>query len=137
MPGVSYLEKVNSELLTYHNNPVFSYEEFGFIDGAGDGANASIIDCTCLGASGGASKQLRLQAFDNDSNSVVFQLWFGDTREAVEAAIADQDPAEIIMMSGSSTDFTMPISAKWIAIDYNASLSTVDKTVLYLSLYIN
>ena len=137
MPGVNYLEKVNSELLTYHNNPVFGYEDFSFLDGSGDGYNASIIDCTCLGASGGASKQVRIQAFDGKSNSVVFQFWFGDTREAVEAAITDQDPAEVLMMGGSSVDFTMPISAKWIAIDYNPSFSTIDKTALYISLYIN
>lgn len=137
MAGVSYLEKNNSELLTYHANPTFSMAELPFITGGGDGAQASIIDCTSLGASGGASKQLRIQATDNDSNNVVFMFWFGDTREAVEAAILNQSAAEVLMMGGSGIDFTMPISAKYIAIDYNSAYSTVDDTVLYMSLYIN
>jgi hypothetical protein len=41
------------------------------------------------------------------------------------------------MMSGSGTDFTMPISTKWMAIDYNGGLSSVQDTTLYVSLYIN
>lgn len=137
MPGVSYLEKTNSELLTYHANPAFGMAEFSFITGSGDGSQANIIECTSLGASGGASKQVRIQAFDGNSNNVVFMFWFGDTREAVEAAIVNQPAAELLMMGGSSLDFTMPISAKYIAIDYSTAYSMIDDTGLYLSLYIN
>ena len=137
MKEVVFLEKVNSELLTFHASPMLGISEFGFTSGIGDGVGADIVDCTCLGASGGASKQVRLQAADNNGNTVVFQFWFGDTRESIVDALTTQNPAEVLLYSGSSLDFTMPVSAKYIAIDYSSALSSMDPSGLYISLYIN
>jgi hypothetical protein len=110
-------------MLTYHHTEYFSIAELPFItNGAGDGSQATIIDCTSLSASQGRSKSIRIQSADSDDRNYIFNLWFGSTRTEVEQAILTGTPAQTINFS-SSFDMTFPIETEYFAIDYDAALS--------------
>ena len=123
MPDITYGEKRNKEMLSYHHSEYFSLAELPFItNGAGDGSQATIIDCTSLSASQGRSKSIRIQAISSDNQTFVLNLWFGCTRTEIEQAILTGTPAQILD-SGSGTDMTFPIGTEYFAIDYDAALT--------------
>jgi hypothetical protein len=124
MPGLTYGEKVNKEMLTYHHTEFFSLAELPFItNGAGDGSQATIINCSSLSASQGRSKSIRIQSADSDGRNYIFNLWFGSTITEVEQAILTGTPAQTINFS-SGFDMTFPITTEYFAIDYDATLSS-------------
>jgi hypothetical protein len=123
MPGLTYGEKVNAEMLTYHHNEYFSLAELPFItNGAGDGSQATIINCSSLSASQGRSKSIRIQAIDSGNQAFVLNLWFGSTIPEIEQAILTGAPAQILDF-GYGADMTFPIGTEYFAIDYNAALT--------------
>lgn len=134
MPGLTYGEKRNKEMLTYHHSEFFSLAELPFItNNAGDGTQATIIDCTSLSASQGRSKSIRIQAYDSDSQSIIFNLWFGSTLPEVEQAILTGTPAQVL--SFESVDMTFPIETEYFAIDYDNALSgSLDSSSLKMSI---
>ena len=136
MPGLTYGEKVNKEMLTYHHSEYFSLAELPFItNGAGDGSQATIINCSSLSASQGRSKSIRIQAYDSDSQSIVFNLWFGSTLVEVEQAILTGTPAQVL--SYETVDVTFPIATEYFAIDYDNALSgSLDTSSLKMSITI-
>jgi hypothetical protein len=136
MPGLTYGEKVNKEMLTYHHSEYFSLAELPFItNGAGDGSQATIINCSSLSASQGRSKSIRIQAYDSDSQSIVFNLWFGSTLVEVEQAILTGTPAQVL--SYETVDVTFPITTEYFAIDYDNALSgSLDTSSLKMTITI-
>lgn len=123
MPGLSYGEKRNKEMVSYHHSEYFSLAELPFItNGAGDGSQATIIDCSSLSASQGRSKSIRIQAADSGNQSFVLNLWFGSTRTEIEQEILTGTPAQILNF-GSGADMTFPIGTEYFAIDYDVALT--------------
>jgi hypothetical protein len=124
MPGLTYGEKVNTEMLTYNHSEFFGLAELPFItNGAGDGSQATIINCSSLSASQGRSKSIRVQASDSGNLPIVFNLWFGCNLPEIEQAILTGTPAQILSIG--SVDMTFPIGTEYFAIDYDAALSGV------------
>jgi hypothetical protein len=122
MAGLSYGEKVNPEMLTYHHSEFFGLAELPFItNGAGDGSQATIINCSSLSASQRRSKSIRIQAYDSGSQPIVFNLWFGCNLSEIEQAILTGTPAQILSIG--SVDMTLSIGTEYFAIDYDAVLS--------------
>jgi hypothetical protein len=122
MPGLTYGEKVNTEMLTYNHSELFALAELPFItNGAGDGSQATIINCSSLSASQGRSKSIRVQAYDSGNQPIVFNLWFGYNLPEIEQAILTGTPAQILSIG--NVDMTLPIGTEYFAIDYDAALS--------------
>ena len=134
MPGLTYGEKRNKEMLTYHHSEFFSLAELPFIvDNSGNGTQATVIDCTSLSGSQGRSKSIRIQAYDSDSRKILFNLWFGSTRAEVEQAILTGTPAQVL--SFETVDMTFPIETEYFAIDYDRDLSGgLDSSTLIMSI---
>jgi hypothetical protein len=126
MPGLTYGEKVNKEVLTYINTDdtlSFSIAELPFItNGAGDRSQATLIDCTCLNGVSAKAKNIRIQAASNANLTIVFDVWFANSRDELEVAVANGDPAQLIAWNGV-LDSTFPVSTEWFAIDYDRDLT--------------
>ncbi|NDB81555.1 MAG: hypothetical protein EB127_02215 [Alphaproteobacteria bacterium] len=139
MAGLSYGTKINKELLTYHFNPTFFMDELPFVsDGAGDGTQATLIDCTCLGGVSRRAKSIRIQTAETNSMNIVFNVWFAASREELETAITTQNPAQLIAFGGN-LDATLPVTTEWFAIDYDRNLTggSLDLNYFYMSITVS
>ena len=139
----SYGTKNNKEVLTYHHVSQFGLAELGFVvtdatPGTGDRSQATLIDCTSLNGVTARSKQLHLQASDSttpDPQPIVLNLWFGETMQELEAAVANAPPARFLV--GGYTDTKIDLRTAYFAIDYDAALSgTIDPATFGIALTI-
>jgi hypothetical protein len=122
MPGLTYGQKDNKEILIYNygESSNFSINDLPFItNGAGNRTNATLINCTSLNGVSARSKNIRIQA-SSGGLVVVFNLWFAASVEALELAVANDAPAELIAWGGN-VDYSFPIGTEWFAIDYDYS----------------
>lgn len=130
MPGLSYLKKDGKELQTYFHNPELGIFEFPFVfdtvvegepvPGPGDRTQATLINCSALSA--GRTKTIRLVAYDLTNSNVMLNLWFAETKEEIEQAVATGNPAQLPMIQGF-IDINLPVSSSWIAVDYDNALA--------------
>jgi len=130
MPGLSYSKKDGKELQTYYYSPELGIFEFPFVfdtivegepvPGPGDRTQATLINCSALSA--GRTKTIRLIAYDLTNSNVMLNLWFAETKEEIQQAVATGNPAQLPMMQGAM-DISLPVSSSWIAVDYDSSLT--------------
>ena len=121
MPGLFYLSKDGKEIQTYHSSSIFAISEFAFTSGSGDRSQATLVDCSSLSA--GRTKNMHVQVYDTSELHSVLNLWFAESKEALEEVLATGDPAQFLVLAGS-LDVTLPVSASWFAVDYDAGLTT-------------
>jgi hypothetical protein len=142
MPGLSDYKKDGKEVQTYHYNAELGLTDFSFVfdtldegtpvPGPGDRSQAMLINCSSLLA--GRTKSVRFLAFAPTDTHI--NLWFSETKEGIEEAVANGDPALLPMYYGS-LDIILPVSSSWIAIDYDAALSgTIDTAAFKMSVII-
>ena len=108
-------------MLTYCHFDSLGVLELPFVrESAGDGYDATVIDCTSLNGNQGRSKSIYLIAGDTQSQVITLNLWFGSTRTEVEDAILNGTPAQLFLFSGG--EVTLPIETEYFAIDYSYSI---------------
>lgn len=142
MPGLSYFKKDGKEIQTYHYNAELGLTDFPFVfdtleegspvPGPGDRTQAMLINCSSL--SSGRTKTIRIQAIANALT--LLNVWFAETKEETEQAVASGDPAQLLLYNGG-IDIVLPVTSSWLAFDYDAALSgTIDPATFLMSIII-
>ena len=121
-PEIQYLKKNGKGAHTYILSSAFGLNEFNF--GVEDHLPI-VIDCTALNGNKKSSKSISIIVDDSNSNTMLFDLWFGNSAAEVVKASQSTSSCQIPAIEGKGY-ITLPVSTSFFAIDWNDSGQAVN-----------
>ena len=136
-----WLNSTDRKIQAFHWSDAVSYYDLDFIDGGGQPEAINYIDFLELSGRQQTARTIKVMMGDNGlgtGSNVVYNVWFADSKEELEDAVANKPPTPILYHINSLPQpvvLTFDVSTRYMAINFDPSYGNVDPTSTYISIY--